>query len=190
MDRPDPAPSRIQRARLTIADLAELREGQPLGLIAYAGSAHLVLPPTRDTEVVARMAAEISPAIMPVEGDRLDLALRKAGEVLSDGGSGGAVLVMADSFVGDPRVIQEAHRETGRYPVSFLAVDAPDSPERASLRAAARVLGATVQPLTADDADVRALTRAAARALRWRQAGDAGDALAGSRAGASCRSSR
>ena len=53
MMQPDPAPSRLERARLKIADLAEARKGQPLGLIAYAGSAHLVLPPTRDTAVVA-----------------------------------------------------------------------------------------------------------------------------------------
>ena len=78
METPDPAPSRLERARLKIADLAAARKGQPLGLIAYAGSAHLVLPPTRDTAVVAQMAAEISPEIMPVPGDRLDLALRKA----------------------------------------------------------------------------------------------------------------
>jgi Ca-activated chloride channel family protein len=139
-----------------------------------------VLPPTRDTAVVARMADEISSAIMPVEGDRLDLALRRAAEILRDGGSGGALLVMADSFGGDPRVIEEAHKETGRFPVSFLAVDSPDSPERDSLRAAAKVLDATVQPLTADDEDVQALIKAAARAPvakaggasdRWQEAG-------------------
>ena len=61
MESPDPAPSRIERAHLKIADLADIRKGQPLGLIAYAGSSHLVLPPTRDTAVVAQMAAEISP---------------------------------------------------------------------------------------------------------------------------------
>lgn len=57
MERPDPAPSRMERARLKINDLAEARKGQPLGLIAYAGSAHLVLPPTRDTVAVAEMAS-------------------------------------------------------------------------------------------------------------------------------------
>ena len=62
-------------ARLKIADFAAERTGQPLGLVAYAGSAHLVLPPTRDTSVVATMAAEISPAIMPKRGDDLAGAL-------------------------------------------------------------------------------------------------------------------
>jgi Ca-activated chloride channel family protein len=180
MDRPDPAPSRIERARLKIADFTAARKGQPLGLIAYAGSAHLVLPPTRDTTVVAQMAAEISPAIMPVPGDRLDLALRKAAEILNAGRSGGTVLVMADSVSGDPRAIKEAEQPAGRFPVNFLAINSPNSSESESVDRAAQVLSATVQPLTADDSDVQALTRAASRALvaqagesnaRWQESG-------------------
>ena len=68
MNRTDLAPSRMERARLKVADFAKLRKGQPMGLIAYAGSAHLVLPPTRDTSIVADMAAEISPDLMPAPG--------------------------------------------------------------------------------------------------------------------------
>ena len=75
MDLADLAPSRMERARLKIADFAAERKGQPLGLVAYAGSAHLVLPPTRDTSVVAAMAAEISPAVMPEPGDDLAQSL-------------------------------------------------------------------------------------------------------------------
>jgi Ca-activated chloride channel family protein len=180
MDRPDPPPSRIERARLKINDLTVARKGQPLGLIAYAGSAHLVLPPTRDTAVVAQMAAEISPAIMPVSGDRLDLALYKAAEILSAGGSGGTVLVMADSISGDPRAIKEAEQIAGRFPVNFLAINLSESSEFESMRRAAQVLNATVQSLTADDSDVQALTRDASRApvsqagkssARWQESG-------------------
>jgi Ca-activated chloride channel family protein len=185
MERPDPAPSRIERARLKIADLAAVRKGQPLGLIAYAGSAHLVLPPTRDTAVVAQMAAEISPAILPLPGDRLDLALRKAGEILSAGAStsssGGTVLVMADSVDGDPAAFKkEAELITGHFAVNFLAINSPGSPESESVSSAAQVLSAKVQSLTADDTDVQALTRAASRApvtqageanARWQESG-------------------
>jgi Ca-activated chloride channel family protein len=176
MDSQDLAPSRMERARLKIADLAATRKGQPLGLIAYAGSAHLVLPPTRDTEVVAQMAAEISADVMPVPGDRLDLALRKAAETLSaaaDASSGGGtLLVMADSVGGDPVALEE-DVAAGRFPINFLAIHSADSPESESVRRAAQVLNARVQPLTADDADVQALIRAAARAPIAR-AGEAG----------------
>lgn len=182
MDRPDPAPSRIERARLKIADLTAARKGQPLGLIVYAGSAHLVLPPTRDTEVVAQMAAEISAEIMPVPGDRLDLALRKAAEILSADAStsGGTILVMADSVDSNIELVKQAGQTTGRFAVNFLAINSPGSIESESLSSAAQDLNANVQSLTADDTDVQALIRAAARApvsqegesnARWQESG-------------------
>jgi Ca-activated chloride channel family protein len=179
MEQPDPAPSRLERARLKIADLAEARKGQPLGLIAYAGSAHLVLPPTRDTAVVARMAAEISPEIMPVPGDRLDLALREAERVLAESRQGGSIAVLADSVDTDPGAFQALEKDFS-LPVQFLALCDPESPQSEALRKAARMLKAEVEPLDVDGDDVAAILRRASRAPaaqrgeqgeRWQEAG-------------------
>jgi Ca-activated chloride channel family protein len=161
METPDPAPSRIERAHLKITDLAEARKGQPLGLIAYAGSTHLVLPPTRDTKVVAQMASEISPAIMPEPGDRLDLALREAARVLSEGKQGGSIVVLTDSVDTDPTVLQALQKDLP-YPVQFLGINAPDSSQDESVRAAARMLKATAEPFTVEDHDISAIVRRAA----------------------------
>jgi len=162
MERPNPAPSRLERAHLKIADLAEARKGQPLGLIAYAGSAHLVLPPTRDTAVVSSMAAEISPAIMPVPGDRLDLALGEAVRVLTEGRQGGSILVVADAVDSDRAALQAIKKDLS-FPVQFLAINPAESSGNDSLRAAARTLGATVEPLDVDGGDIAAIVRRAAR---------------------------
>ena len=159
METPDIAPSRLERARLKIKDLADARKGQPLGLMAYAGSAHLVLPPTPDTSTVATMAAEVSPQIMPTPGDRLDLALRQASDILSKGGQGGTLLVIADSVDSDLVSLSKA----ADYPVLFLAINSPDSAQDASLRAAAGELGAKVESLTASGDDISAIIRKAAR---------------------------
>jgi Ca-activated chloride channel family protein len=177
MAQPDLEPSRLERARLKIADLAEARKGQPLGLLAYAGSAHLVLPPTRDTAVVAQMAAEISPDIMPVPGDRLDLALREAARMLAEGQQGGSIVVLADAVDSDPAALQELSLG---YPVQFLAVNIQGSSEDDSLRAAARILDAGVEALDIKDGDVAAIVRHSARTPsamqgeqggRWQEAG-------------------
>ena len=173
MDAVDPAPSRMERAKLKIADLAQARKGQPLGLIAYAGSAHLVLPPTVDTDVVAKMAAEISPNIMPAPGDRLDLALREAARVLGQSGQGGSIVVLADSVDTDAAQLREA-REGCPFAVQFLAINAPDSSQEQSLREAARLLGAKVEPLTINDDDIAAIVRGAKHAPQVR-AGEAGE---------------
>jgi Ca-activated chloride channel family protein len=179
MDAPDPAPSRLERAQLKIADLAEARKGQPLGLIAYAGSAHLVLPPTRDTRIVADMAAEISPAIMPEPGDRVDLALKEATRILHDGQSGGSILVLADTVDTDPALIKSLGAGAA-FPIQFLAIQSSDSQQDDSLRSAAQVLNAPIESLRVEDNDISAIVRRAARAPvaqsgeqgeRWEEAG-------------------
>lgn len=179
MMQPDPAPSRLERARLKIADLGETRKGQPLGLIAYAGSAHLVLPPTRDTATVAQMAAEISPDIMPISGDRLDLALREAVRVLAEGQSGGSIVVLADAVDTDPAALAALRKDIS-IPVQFLAINAPESSQSDSLRAAAKTLGADVEQIDVEGKDIAAIVRHAASAPiakrgqqgeRWQEAG-------------------
>jgi Ca-activated chloride channel homolog len=179
METPDPAPSRLERAKLKIADLAEARKGRPLGLIAYAGSAHLVLPPTRDTAVVARMAAEIAPDIMPMAGDRLDFALREAARILGEGSQGGGIVVLADSVDTEKALLDPLKKELG-LPIQFLAINAPDSSQDASLRAAAKSLGAAVAAIDVEGEDIAAIVRrasgaplakAGAQGERWQEAG-------------------
>lgn len=157
MALPDIAPNRMTRAQLEIRDLADARKGQPLGLAAYAGSAHLVLPPTRDTAVVAGMAANIDPAIMPKPGKDLNAAMQLADGTLKK--SGGAILVITDS-------VETAELIKPQWPVHFLAIAEPESPEWESVRRAARELGGSAQLMTADESDIGTLVRQMASAPR------------------------
>lgn len=161
MNSKDLAPSRLERARLEIADIVSNLQGQPLGLIAYAGTAHLVIPPTRDADVVRQMANEISPEIMPENGDRLDLALREAHRVLEESAINGSVLVVADSIDTDPELLAEAARASD-LPMQILGVSLPDSSESASLASAARRTGGTLQTLQVDETDSQAIVNRAA----------------------------
>ncbi|HOY58859.1 MAG TPA: VWA domain-containing protein [Verrucomicrobiota bacterium] len=179
MEQPGPAPSRIERARLKIADLAEAWKGRALGLIAYAGTAHLVLPPTRDTALAVGMAAAIGPEVMPEPGDRLDLALREANRALRDGQRGGSVVVLADAVGTDLAALRAVEEETP-FEVQFLAISDRDASQDDSLRSAARVLKAALVPISIEDQDVATIARRAARQVgalsegrggRWQEAG-------------------
>lgn len=179
MDLSDLAPSRMERAWLKIADFAQQRKSLPLGLVAYSGSAHLVLPPTRDTSVVAAMAAEISPAVMPKAGDDLAGALELAARTL--GRDGGSIVVVADTIAGDATDALGKFRLESDLPVYFLAVTRPDTPEWDAIRSAAATLGAGVTLMTPDQDDVQSLVRRVAEApvaigdagagTRWAEAG-------------------
>lgn len=179
MDANDLSPSRMERARLKVADFAAERNGQPLGLLAYAGSAHLVLPPTRDTSVVATMAAEISPAIMPKPGDDLAGALDLATRTLSE--SGGSIVVLADTIHPSSEGALRDFRAANRIPIHILAVAHADTPELDAIESAASRLKAKVTLLTPDSSDVATLVRRTAKApvavsaegegMRWAEAG-------------------
>ncbi|MGE0259006.1 MAG: VWA domain-containing protein [Alphaproteobacteria bacterium] len=174
----DLAPTRLDRAREKLADLVAMREGAPTGLIAYSGSAHLVLPPTPDGDVVLAMAKALSPEIMPREGDRLADAMVLAAKSLQDGKQGGSVVVFADTVSPD-----QIARLRGKVQVPFILFSmtayarGPDP----SLKAAADALGADLVSPTLDTADVSRLARRLAtggaapgvegEGQRWQEAG-------------------
>lgn len=153
MSRDDLTPSRLQRAQLKVHDLAMSRQGGSLGLVAYAGSAHLVLPPTHDLGVVADMAAHVSPEIMPAPGDDLASAIGVAKRSLRE--TGGAVVIVADDAVAMTSAQLNQVREGGRVAIHVLAIARADTPEMDAIEVAARQLKAEVTVMTADDTDVR-----------------------------------
>jgi Ca-activated chloride channel family protein len=93
----DIQPSRLQRAAQKVHDLLAHRPGTRTALVAYAGSAHLVMPLTRDADLITRFVADLSPAIMPMEGDAPAEALTLAAEQLRKFGLRGSILLITDS---------------------------------------------------------------------------------------------
>jgi len=65
----DIQPSRLERAVHKIRDLLALRPDTRTALIAYAGSAHMVMPFTSDARLIEEFAAQLSPELMPRPGN-------------------------------------------------------------------------------------------------------------------------
>ncbi len=123
MAAPDLKPSRLARARFKVSDmLARSREGQT-GLVVFAGDAFAVSPLTRDSDTIAALLTALEPGIMPVQGSRVDLGLRKAMELLQQAGlQRGEVVVLVDSSNGEPAVDAARTLKAAGYSVSVLAV--------------------------------------------------------------------
>lgn len=188
----DIQPSRLQRAAQKIGDLLERRGGARNGLIAYAGSAHLVMPLTSDPDVVGYFAAELDPEVMPVAGDQTAEAVALARQRLRDSGLAGSVVLIADHVDPAETGALATARQPGDADVHVLAVAAgpevvppPGSPpaaalDEAAMRAAARAAGGALFTVTPDDADVRGLAARIERSLesapaqdgeRWKDGG-------------------
>lgn len=147
----DLAPTRLDRARQKLSDLLALREGAATGLVAYAGTSHLVVPPTSDPKVVTDFAAALSPRIMPKDGDDLAGGLALAQRMLA--GAGGSILVMTDGVSGEQ--ISRLRDVSGITILSLL----PSGLESPSLVDAGRALDARVIATTPDGSDVAAIVR-------------------------------
>ncbi|MEJ2756114.1 MAG: VWA domain-containing protein, partial [Gammaproteobacteria bacterium] len=83
MSAEDVTPSRIARARFKVKDMLDARHEGLTGLVVYAGNAHTVVPLTEDTGTIAALLPALSPWLMPVKGNRPDLAIEQALRVLN-----------------------------------------------------------------------------------------------------------
>ncbi len=93
----DVKPDRLTRAIRKIRDLLAAREGAFTGLVVYAADAHVVTPLTDDRRTVEGLLAALDPLIMPAAGNRADLGVARATELLEQGTSGqGRVLLITD----------------------------------------------------------------------------------------------
>ena len=164
----DVQPSRLERAKHKLRDLLEQRKGSSAGLIVYSGSAHLVMPLTRDDRIVSTMVEDLTPDLMPVDGDALVAALKLAEQVLDKSGVAGSVLVIADSV--SPVQAQSLSANGISFPVQFLSMQSPAAEIDNGLQSAAGNLGAAVVKLTVDQTDVEKVARRAQIGLTARSA--------------------
>jgi Ca-activated chloride channel family protein len=188
----DIQPSRLERSVIKIHDLLEQKKDVRTGLIAYAGSAHLVMPLTSDAGVINSFADALEPGIMPLQGDEPAEAIALASQRLRDAKAPGSIVLITDAvdrsqlqmlgntyqqdsievhilaMAAGPEVIPPA----GSYPAPALDVD--------SLREAARVMGGTMTTVTADKSDIESLSANIERSIsqapaqegqRWKDAG-------------------
>lgn len=98
MDAIDVQPSRLKLAQQKIRDLTALRPGGRTGLIAYAGSAHMVLPLTDDAKVMEMYLVSLETKLMPVPGKNPQKALELADQILSRESEPGTILFVTDGI--------------------------------------------------------------------------------------------
>ena len=178
MTAEDLAPSRFERAKLKAIDLIAARGPAPTALVAYAGSAHLVLPLTDDPTFLTRFVQSLDPGLMPTEGRDTAAAVALALEILDARDLPGTVLLFADGA--DPAAASAIERllEVSSHQVSALLV-APlagrplSMPvDRRALEAAVAAGNGAITGLTVEDHDVVRLAMAANSHLQSHTYGD------------------
>lgn len=188
MNAIDVQPTRLERSKQKIRDLLELRKGSRTALVAYAGSAHTVLPLSDDISIFETFLSSLTSNVMPVAGKDATQALDLADELLSRDDVAGSILFFTDGVAREqvPAFVEHAARSEDA--VMVLAVGtreggpvrrgentfATDSDGRRimatldveGLEALASEAGAFVASVTVDNEDVNRVERRIQRNLR------------------------
>jgi Ca-activated chloride channel family protein len=196
MEVKDIQPSRLERSKQKIRDLLALRRTGRTALVAYSGSAHLVMPLTADTRILETYLADLTPEVMPRPGKVPAQALTVADNALSKAEVPGSILFVTDGIGIDQTAAFVEHQRHSQNEVLLLGVGTVAGGEiphvnaessstysrldRAGLDAMARQAKAYVTEVTPDGTDIKQLNQHIQRHLaqvqdsdsdRWRNEG-------------------
>ncbi|WP_306144972.1 VWA domain-containing protein [Roseibium sp. MMSF_3412] len=119
MMEPDVPPTRLERAKHKILDLLKERAGAKTGLVAYAGSAHQVVPLTEDPDVLKPFLEGLDPSVMPVKGSVAGNALQTAQKLLDGQDEPGSILFMLDTLSSEEQTAIGARDPANSGSLSF-----------------------------------------------------------------------
>jgi len=122
MNAIDVQPTRLLRAEQKISDLLSLRLGARTGLIAYAGSSHMVLPLTDDAKVIEMYLVSLETELMPVAGKDPAKALKLAEEMLARETAAGTILFVTDGIAEKFAPAFAEDKKASQHQVLVLAV--------------------------------------------------------------------
>lgn len=119
----DLKPSRLVRAHLKLIDILRERRDGLTGLLVYGGEAHAVVPLTDDSSTIQGLVAALHPDLMPKAGSNIEAAVKRALEMLADGGAPeGELLLITDGVAESALPNIRRQLQASRYRLSVLGV--------------------------------------------------------------------
>lgn len=152
----DIQPNRLERATIKIEDLLQKRSDTKSALIAYSGTAHLVLQLTKDHTIIKTFAQALDPKIMPLEGDNIQDALLLAKKQLN--AKGATIIVLTDSVA--PSSVNLALKEgfDEEMNVIFWQIASNELSNASDFKSATSLLKGHYVTYTRDDSDVESVS--------------------------------
>lgn len=126
MDADDVPPSRLEAAKHKLHDLIQRRAGSRTALIAYAGSAHLVLPATDDPALLDSFLQALSTTLIPRSGKDALGAIEQAKRLLAAEQAPGTLLLVTDGADASQFEVIDKALQGSELQVLVLAVGSQD----------------------------------------------------------------
>lgn len=122
MDADDVQPTRLEAARRMLHDLVQRRAGARTGLIAYAGSAHLVLPPTGDAGLLDSFIQALGTSLIAKPGKNVAAVIDQARRLLDNDHAAATLLLVTDGADTSALDDLDQHLQDSDLQVLVLAV--------------------------------------------------------------------
>lgn len=95
----DLPPNRLARAKFKLHDLFNMQDAGQFAMVVYTNEPFVVSPLTDDTNTIKSLLSSLSTEIMPIQGQRLDLALKEANQLIHQAGfKTGDILVLSPTL--------------------------------------------------------------------------------------------
>ena len=120
----DIQPNRIERAKLKLKDFFAAKPQSKMALIAYAGTAHSVVPFSKDYKTIERQMDALRPDIMPVQGSNLAEAMDMADSLLAPIIAPSTILIVTDNIKQDD--IARISQSASHTHVEVMAIATPN----------------------------------------------------------------
>lgn len=129
MNAVDVEPSRLGRAQRELYDLADMMDGDRIGLVIYAGGAYGRMPLTLDYDAFELLVRELDTRTFTRQGSDLASAIRESMRLLGDDqGAGRAILVLSDGEVHDASEALAAAGEAKDAAIRIYALGIGEEP--------------------------------------------------------------
>lgn len=151
MGESDIAPNRLENAKLKLSDLLEYKSDGIIGAYVYAGSAHMLIPPTEDREVLELYLSSLSTNLVPRQGKNLPAVLDQIAQQHTESRIPASIVVVTDSL--DNSAVQAIENYERTYSDQMIIWkfgynETVDSPS-----------GVRLIQNTPDNSDVQSITR-------------------------------
>ncbi len=123
MTAQDISPSRLQRAKYKILDILDLKLGNNIALVAYAGDSHVASPLTRDIKTIQSMLPALDPYIMPKQGSDVRRLVDESIKLFEQGKSSPKTLLLVSDGIEENDIEYAASAlKAAKIQLSILAV--------------------------------------------------------------------
>ncbi|MHA7130554.1 VWA domain-containing protein [Algoriphagus namhaensis] len=158
----DLQPTRLERAKFKISDFLDKDPRARAALIGFAGTAHTIMPLTRDYNLILSHIDGLSPDVMPLTGSDLAAGLALADSLTAITDAPGTILILSDEVSDETFSLIQDYVIQSKNQVEFLPMFAVGAEVQEQMNLLGRLQAldkVNVNRLTLDNSDVEAIAK-------------------------------